>query len=273
MQRLQRRLQDMPSAVVAFSGGLDSSFLLYVAAQVLPGRVLAVTSRSATLPRHDEQHAARLARRLGVEHLWIETCEMELEDFVKNPPDRCFYCKRELFSEIRRIARERNIAHVLEAGNVDDLSDYRPGRRALKELEVESPLIEAGFTKSDIREACRRLKLDFAERPASACLASRIPYGQPIAEEKLKTVDRAEELLRGAGFIQVRVRHHGEIARIEVGADELDRLLDPALREYISHRLRQLGFRYVTVDLAGYRTGSLNEGLPAAADITRMRPE
>lgn len=261
MHRLCTSLNRMGSAAIGFSGGVDSAFLLAVAAAELPGRVLAVTAESPTLPRADARNAADFAARLGVEHVWIQTQEMESEEFVSNPPERCYYCKRALFSAIRSVAARRGIRHVLEAGNVDDLGDYRPGRRALAELGIISPLIEAGFTKQDIREASRRMGLETAERPASACLASRIPYGRRITARDLHMVDRAEDSLRKLGFTQVRVRHHGDVARIEVEEREIPRLAEPDIRRQVVASLRACGFLYVTVDLKGYRTGSLNEGL------------
>ncbi|HIE11420.1 MAG TPA: ATP-dependent sacrificial sulfur transferase LarE [Kiritimatiellae bacterium] len=265
MRRLGASLNRMGSVAVGFSGGADSAFLLAVAAAELPGRVLAVTAGSPTLPRADAHNAADFAARLGVEHVWIQTREMESEEFTSNPPQRCYYCKRELFSSIRRAAAQRGIRHVLEAGNVDDLADYRPGRRALAELGIISPLVEAGFTKQDIREASRLLGLETAGRPASACLASRIPYGRRITVRDLRMVDRAEGFLRELGFTQVRVRHHGDLARIEVEEREIPRLAVPDIRRRVAAALRACGFRYVTVDLMGYRTGSLNEGLPAGS--------
>lgn len=251
----------MDGLVVAFSGGVDSAFLLKVAHEVLGNRVIAVTARASIYPEKELQEAVEYARGLGVRHRIVEFDEAQIEGFAANPVDRCYLCKREVFKKVLETAKEYDLKYIADGSNMDDLQDYRPGSRALKELGVISPLREAGLTKSDIREFSKRLGLPGWDKPAMACLASRIPYGQLITKEKLRMVDRAEQFLRELGFKQVRVRHHGEIARIEVSTLDRNKFLDGELMDKVHDRLREEGFRYVALDLQGYRMGSLNEAV------------
>jgi pyridinium-3,5-biscarboxylic acid mononucleotide sulfurtransferase len=267
MNRAEERLEELESivapygsALVAFSGGVDSSLALAIAARALPKeRVLAVTSNNETYLPSELEPAHELADTLGVEHLVVNTRELDDPNYAKNPANRCYFCKSTLYSELGRIAAERGYGCVVDGANADDEGDYRPGRKAARELEVVSPLSIAGVSKAEVRELAKHLGLPSWDKPALACLSSRFPYGQEITPEKLAQVARAEEFLRAEGFRQVRVRHHGEIARLEVGSDEMERAF--ALRERICDELKEAGFLYVTLDLSGYATGSLNASL------------
>ncbi len=254
-------IADMGSVVVAYSGGADSSFLLAVAHQELRDRVLAVTAHSSTYTRRELDEALETVRKIGATHMVIETEEFADERYASNPPDRCYYCKEELFTRLKAIALERGYNHVVDGNNHDDLADYRPGLRAACDLGVRSPLLEAQITKEEIRLLSRRIGLETWDRPPRPCLASRFPYGTPITEERLSMVDRAEEMLAGMGFTSLRVRHHGDLARIEVPPAELPRLTEEPARERIVRGMKEMGFVYVTLDLQGYRTGSMNEVL------------
>ena len=248
---------------MAFSGGVDSTFLLKAALDVLgPAKVLAVTAASLTYPQAEQEEARRLAEQLGVRHVIIESEETEIPEFVSNPPNRCYYCKRELFGKLTRIAEEEGLTAVADGSNLDDRSDYRPGRQAAEELGIRSPLAEAGLTKADIRELSRSLGLSTWDKPAFACLSSRFPYGTTISSGKLKQVDDAERFLRGKGFRQVRVRHHEHTARIEIECSELKRFFDERFIAEVVSEFKRIGYKYVTLDLEGYRTGSMNEVLP-----------
>lgn len=254
----------MPSAIIAFSGGVDSAFLASVAHEVLGPRALAVTGVSPSLPGGELDDARRLARLIGIDHELIATHEMDDSSYVKNGPDRCFHCKDDLYGRLAAMATERGYAFVLDGCNVDDTGDYRPGRQAAARHGVRSPLLEAGLTKDDIRALSRQRGLPTWDKPAMACLASRLPYGTPVTVESLGRIAQAEEYLRSLGIRQVRVRHHvlpggDTVARIETDSVGMQTLL--TFHREVTERLKTLGYLYVTLDLAGYRTGSLNEGL------------
>lgn len=272
LEKLEGVIQARPKAVVAFSGGVDSTLLLRVARDVLgPENVVAATGVSETYTADEKRTAERFARGLGVEHVLIETGELASEAFAANPADRCYHCKRELLAKILDLARARGIDAVYDASNVDDLSDYRPGRRALAESGVRSPLLEAGFAKSDVRRLSRKLGLATWDKPANPCLASRVPYGTPITQKTLDKVREGEAYLRKLGFPVVRLRHHGELARIEVPAAALARLLKPATARKVAARLRSLGYLWTAVDIEGYSMGSLNRAV-AAKPAEKRRP-
>ncbi len=260
--KLKDILLDMQKVLVAFSGGVDSTFLVKVADEVLGDNVLAVIATSETYPETEKKEAVRLAQEIGVRYTIIESCEMQNPDFVKNSPDRCYYCKTELFSKIKTIAVDENINYVLDGANFEDIGDYRPGSKAAEELGVRSPLKEAGLIKEEIRELSRRVGLSTWNKPSMACLSSRFPYYTEINNEGLKQVFQAEEYLRSLGFSQVRVRHHGSMARIEIMPAEFFRVMQDDFRIKISQTLLDIGYTYVTLDLSGYRTGSMNEILP-----------
>ena len=264
LARLDAIIRECGSAIVAFSGGVDSTFVVAVAQGVLGSKALAVTGVSPSVPASEVEEARALARQIGIAHELIDTREMDDPDYVRNNPDRCFHCKDELYGRLTEIARERGFATVMDGCNLDDTGDFRPGRRAASEHGVRSPLLEAGLTKAEIRELSRERGLPTWDKPAMACLSSRIPYGTPVTVEALSGVERAEEFLRGLGVRQVRVRHHvlssgDTVARIET--DDAGLELTLANRAAITERLKACGYLYVTLDLAGYRTGSLNEAL------------
>lgn len=247
--------------VVAFSAGVDSTLVAKVAHDELGRQALAVTSESPSVPPRELDEARELARVLGLRHRVVPTHEAEHVDYMANPINRCYFCKTELYTELRGVALEVGARCVLNGLNVDDLGDYRPGIAAAQEYGVRSPLQEVGLTKPEIRALARELGLPNWDKPALACLSSRVPYGQVITVEKLSQIDQAEQYLRGLGFRQVRVRHHDQVARIELPPGDLPRVFAQGLAEPIAQHLRTLGFRYVTLDLQGYRTGSLNEGV------------
>ncbi|UCG93459.1 MAG: ATP-dependent sacrificial sulfur transferase LarE [candidate division WOR-3 bacterium] len=260
LERLKRIIQNYQRVILAYSGGVDSTFLLKICVDVLGQQnVIAVTAISDSYTKSERMYAESISKTLDVTHLFLKTNEMSDDDFVSNMANRCYFCKKHLFSELKNIAKAQNIQCLLDASNVDDESDYRPGRKAAREFFVKSPLIEAGMTKEDIRKYSRMLGLDSWKKPANPCLASRIPYGSKITKEKLEMVEKAEAFLKNEGFTIVRVRHHGEIARIEVSERDIKKLAGKDIRTKIIKYFKDLGFIWIAVDLEGYRTGSLNE--------------
>ena len=258
-KRLKERLESLNSAVIGFSGGVDSTFLLKVSADVLGNNVLALTARSSTYPEREYREAVQYAKDLGVKHESFYSDELEIPGFSDNPIDRCYHCKKELFLKINEVAKKKGYQAVLDGANYDDVGDYRPGMEAAKELGVVSPLKEVEMTKLEIRFLSERMGLPTWDKPAFACLASRFPYGSKITKEKLQLVEKAEIFMRDLGFKQVRVRHHGSLARIEVAPEEREKLFDIQLWDEIGNAFKVFGFTYATVDVLGYRTGSMND--------------
>jgi pyridinium-3,5-biscarboxylic acid mononucleotide sulfurtransferase len=261
--RLREIVRSLGSCIVAFSGGVDSALVLKVATQELSERAYGVTGQSASLARRELDGVLNVVETLGAAHEVIATEELEDPDYRANPANRCYYCKHELYGKLAEIARERGAACIVDGFNLDDAQDYRPGRRAAEEFAVRSPLAEAGFSKADVRALSKQLGLEVWDKPALACLSSRFPYGTPITLELLARVERAEDAVLAAGVRECRVRHHGEIARIEVPLAELERLIQPGIREAIVAGVQAAGYRYVALDLGGYVHGSLNRALDA----------
>jgi uncharacterized protein len=260
--RLKEIFEKMGKVLVAYSGGVDSTLLLRAAQETLgSGNVLAVTALSPLFPERELAGAKKMAQEMGVRHILIDSNELEIKEFKKNPSNRCYFCKKELFEEMQNLARKEAISYVVEGSTLDDEKDHRPGMRAIQELGIRSPLQEARFTKEDVRELSRTLGLPTWDKPSFACLASRFPYGEQITPEGLRMVDEAEDFLFSLGFKQVRVRHYRSLARIEVYPEEMSRLMNSSLREEVVNRLKKIGYRYVTLDLQGFRSGSMNEVL------------
>jgi pyridinium-3,5-biscarboxylic acid mononucleotide sulfurtransferase len=265
-EKLTGILKEIPSLLVAFSGGVDSAFLLAVAYDVLKDRVTAATADSITFPSRERAEAVEFAARLGVKHIVFKSDESAIPEFVANNSDRCYFCKKSLSRELIEIAKERGIEKIAFAANVDDLGDYRPGISAAKEMGMISPLVDAGLTKEEIRFLSKEMGLETWDKPAMACLASRIPYGTSITTEKLKVVEDAEDFLFNMGFRQIRVRHHGAVARIEASLADLPRFMENELRIKIIERFKELGFKHVALDLEGFISGSMNRVLQKKVD-------
>ncbi len=260
-KKLAAQLRTLGSVLVAFSGGADSAYLAWMAHQTLGDRALAITALSPSFSVYDRQQAETFAARTGLRHEFVETREFENPLYVSNQADRCYHCKTELFGVLAKLRAERSIGAVTYGVNADDLKDFRPGHRAASEFGVLAPLLDAGLAKEEIRELSRHAGLETWDRPASACLSSRVPYGMPVTVETLSRIERAESAMRDFGFRQVRVRAHGDLARIEIAPDELPRALQPDTSVAIAKRIRETGFVYVTLDMEGYRQGSLNAAL------------
>jgi uncharacterized protein len=264
LEQLKKTLREMGTVLIAYSGGVDSSFLAVTAHEVLGQNSLAVFASSPVAPPMEKEAAESLAHQFGLRFRIIESNEMANPDFVANPPERCYYCKRELFSELKPIALAEGLKWVADGTNADDLSDYRPGRKASAEAGIRSPLLEVGLTKAEIRQLSRTQGLPTWDRPASPCLASRIPYGIPVTAETLNKIAQGEKYLHNLGLRQVRLRHHGDIARIELDQPDMAKIIKTDIRQGIIEHFKALGYKYVTLDLTGYRTGSLNEVLGIA---------
>jgi pyridinium-3,5-biscarboxylic acid mononucleotide sulfurtransferase len=264
-------LRAMGRVVVAYSGGADSAYLAWAAKQALGDDAIAVTADSASIPESHKRDAEAFATQFGIRHEYVTTTEFENPDYAKNGPDRCFHCKDELFAVLERLGRERGIAHIVYGVNRDDLGDYRPGQHAAKLHQVEAPLVAAGLTKAEIRALSREAGLPTWDRPAAACLSSRIPYGTPVTIQNVKQVELGEEEMKALGFRQFRTRFHGEIVRIEIAREELPRAMTIEMADRLTSIFKRLGYKYVALDLEGYRQGSLNEVL-SVAEVSAALP-
>jgi pyridinium-3,5-biscarboxylic acid mononucleotide sulfurtransferase len=260
-QALLAKLKALDSLIVAFSGGVDSTFLLAVAHEALGKKVMAVTAHSIIYPLSEIDEAIAFARGRGIEHVLLASEASHLPEFVANPPERCYFCKKYLFGRLRELAGQRGIRSIAHAANMDDFDDFRPGWKAAVEMGGIAPLVDARLTKEEIRHLSKEMGLATWDKPSMACLASRVPYGEAITETKLRMIGEAEKEIASCGFTQYRVRHHGPVARIELQAPDLKRIMEPEIRERIVAKLKELGFLYVTLDLEGYVTGSMNRGL------------
>lgn len=265
-ERLRELFRTLGSVIVAYSGGVDSSYVAYVANAELGARAVCITGQSASLPAYQNDEIDRVVNSFGFNHEIINTDELEHPGYRANNGDRCYFCKDELYSKLESEARARGIDHIVDGSTVDDLDDYRPGRQAAKQHAVRSPLIEVGLNKNEVRDLSRRAKLPTWDKPASPCLSSRIAYGTTVTIERLQKVDRGEEILREFGFREFRVRHHDTLVRLEIAAAEMDRALQRDVIDQLAARFRELGFKYVTLDLHGFRSGSMNEALPVNID-------
>jgi len=259
---LQELLHGMGRVIVAYSGGADSAYLAWAAKQALGDNAIAITADSASIPASHKRDAEAFARQFGIRHEYVETHEFENPDYIRNDPNRCFHCKDELFTVLEKVAAERGVAHIVYGVNKDDLGDYRPGQRAAKLHNVKAPLVDADLTKAEIRHLSHEAGLPTWDRPAAACLSSRIPYGTPVTIQNIRTVEIGEEEIKALGFRQFRTRFHGELVRIEIAPDELPRALSLEMTRKLTAIFKTLGYKYVTLDLEGYRQGSLNEVLP-----------
>jgi uncharacterized protein len=269
LEQLKHNIENIGSLAVAYSGGVDSTFLLKIAHDVLQDLAIAVTAQSSTYPEREFKEAAEFTSSAGIKHIIIQSEELDIEGFTANPPNRCYLCKYELFSKIKEVAEKNGIKYIAEGSNIDDLNDYRPGMQAIKELGIISPLKDAGFGKDAIRTLSKQMGLPTWDKQSFACLASRFPYGEKITKEKLAMVDRAEQYLLDLGFKQVRVRHHGDTARIEVAEAERLKFFDLELMDNVDKQFKEIGFAYTALDLKGYRTGSMNEVINTQQDILK----
>ena len=263
--QLIENLRGMRRVIVAYSGGADSAYLAWAAKQALGDDAIAVTADSASIPESHKRDAEAFAKQFGIRHEYVATNEFDNPDYAKNGPDRCFHCKDELFAVLEQFGRERGIEHIVYGVNQDDLGDYRPGQRAAKLHDVDAPLVQVGLTKAEIRELSRTAGLPTWDRPAAACLSSRIPYGTPVTIQNVKQVELGEEEMKALGFRQFRTRFHGEMVRIEIAREELPRAMTLEMADKLTQIFERLGYKYVSLDLEGYRQGSLNEVLPGVA--------